>query len=467
MHQKEWSASTDGNVKLNTASNEAAKFYDATITQFLGWYDDPALGGLGGSLDAMLKADPEFILGRAFEVQLNLMGSLNAPHLDKTLAHKVTLLNELADKRKTSNSITEQELYHVDIVNLWAKNELKQVGQVLEKIITLYPNDLSALKMAQDTYFALGLSMQMRNSLAGSLNKIPATEPLKGYVHGMFAFALEESNMYDESQAQVLRALELIPHDTWAIHNYAHCLEMQAKTDEGLKWMYDKKADWAKCQTLACHQYWHTALFHINSSQFDEAVGLLDQEVLARCLSSGTSLDLVDAASMIYRMELSDLFNKTTQSSKDCKKRWSGVYDVCKPHMADHLWGFNDAHFLMSFLGTDDLKAAREFIDTLPQAKFMTGNLQESVVKPLLEAMYEFKLKNYAKCADLMEDLRFDIIKIGGSHAQRDVFEQLLLVAALKSDKLSHNKLAERMLRERDTIQGRRTVQTDLLAARA
>lgn len=448
---------------MKTTSNEAAKLYDAVVTQFCGWYDDNSLGGLGKSLGSMLEADPEFVLGRAFEVELNLMGSLNAQHLDKGLAQKVVDLNELA-KRKSS-SMSEQERYHVEIVNLWVNNELKQVGRVLEKIITLYPNDLSALKMAQDTYFALGLSMQMRNSLAGSLAQIPARNPLKGYAHGMFAFALEESNMYDESQAQVMEALKLIPHDTWAIHNYAHCLEMQAKTEEGLKWMYDRKADWAGCQTLACHQYWHTALFHINQSQFDEAVQLLDHEVLSRCLSNGTSLDLVDAASMVYRMELSNLF-ELAPSAGGKKDRWSGVYEVCKPHKDDHLWGFNDAHFMMSFLGMDDLKLAREFIDALPGAKFMLSNLQESVVKPLLEAMYQFKLKNYSKCVDIMEELRFDIIQIGGSHAQRDLFEQLLLVASLKSDKPSHNKLAQRMLNERDAIQGRRTVQTDLLANR-
>lgn len=409
----------------------------------------------------MVDEDPEFVLGVTLGVQLNLMGALSTPRLDKTLEGKIDSLNKLIERK--GNLVNEQELLHAQVVNCWAKNELKQSLRVLEKIVTLYPEDVAALKMIQDTNFFLGTALPMRNSLAYSLSKMSDKNPLKGYTHGMFSFALEESNMYDESQAEARKALQLTPNDTWAIHNYAHCLEMQAKTEEGLKWMYDRKCDWAPCQTLACHQYWHSALFHINNNQFDEAVALLDKEVLTRCVQGSSALDMHDAASMVYRMELVDLFGQVGKNDSDqMLKRWLGVYDMCKPHKEDHLSGFHDAHYLMSFLGMEDLKLAREFIDSIDEAPEVREGT--TLVKPLLEAMYQFKLGAYDKCVDLLADIRFDIIRIGGSHAQRDVFEQLLIVAALKSDKPSHNKLGERMLAEREAFHGRRTVQTDLLA---
>lgn len=415
----------------------------------------------------MLKADPEFVLGLALDLELNLMGSLSSPRYDQQLAQKIDSLNKLVERKR--DRLNDQELLHVQVVNHWANNELKDATRKLEKIATLYPEDVSALKMNQDTYFMLGTALPMRNSLASSLFQMSSKNPLKGYVHGMFAFALEESNMFDESQAQARKALELIPRDTWAIHNYAHCLEMQAKVEEGLKWMYDKKCDWSPCQMLACHQYWHSALFHINNNQFDEAVALLDKEVLTRCVSSkSTSLDLHDAASMVYRMELVDLFGKTIKkdnTKEDSHKRWSGVYNMCKPHRRDHLLGFNDAHFMMAYLGMDDMQTARELIDTIDESPYL--NEGQTVVKPLLEAMYQFKMAAYDRCVDLLESIRFDIIKIGGSHAQRDVFEQLMLVAALKSSKTAHNKLGQRMLYERENFHGNKVRQTELLAEAA
>lgn len=464
---QEWLASTNGCIVLNTASDEAAKQYDATLTQICGWYEDQSIGGLEGTRKAMLEADPEFVLGLALDLELNLMGSLSSPRYDQQLAGKIDSLNKLVQRKR--DQLNEQELLHVQVVNHWANNELKNATRKLEKIATLYPEDVSALKMNQDTYFMLGTALPMRNSLASSISQMSRKNPLKGYVHGMYAFALEESNMFNESQVQAREALKLIPRDTWAIHNYAHCLEMQAKVEEGLKWMYDKKCDWLPCQMLACHQYWHSALFHINNNQFDDAVALLDKEVLTRCVSSkATSLDLHDGASMLYRMELVDLFGKTSQkgdSKEESRRRWNGVYKMCKPHERDHLLGFNDAHFMMAFLGMDDMQTARELIDTIDESPYL--NEGQTVVKPLLEGMYQFKVGAYDKCVDLLENIRFDVIKIGGSHAQRDVFEQLLLVAALKSDKKAHNKLGERMLFERETFHGSKVKQTELLAEAA
>lgn len=450
----------EAKLDLQTPSDEAAKQYDAIITQWCGWYADDSLGGIEKCIERMINADPEFVLGRALELELTLSGCLTSPRFNKSLAESIDNFNKLIERK--DDKLTEQERLHAKAVNHMAVNEFKQLNKVLERIITLYPNDFQALKINQDTYFYLGTALPMRNSLAYALPNISDSNPLKGYAHGMFAFALEESNMYPQAQKEARRALELIPRDTWAIHNYAHCLEMQGLVEDGLKWMHEKKIDWAPCQTLACHQYWHTALFSINNNKYDDAVALLDNEVLTRCVSTGTSLDLHDAASMVYRMELVDLFGKTHKTERTSESRWAGVYEVCKPHKKDHLVGFNDAHYMMSYLGMNDLQSARELIETIDEVP--TLNEGQNVVKPLLEAMFQFKTGSYESCAEIMQSLRHDIIKIGGSHAQRDIFEQLLLVSALRSGKTEHNKLAQRMLVERDTFFGRRLAQTELLA---
>lgn len=453
--------STNNCIDLNTASDAAAKYYDATVLQLCGWYEDNSIGGLNGCAQGMVDEDPEFVLGLTLNLQLNLMGALRTPRFDETLKKKIELLNKLIERK--GKLVNEHELLHAEVVNLWSKNELRKSARVLERIVTLYPEDVAALKMIQDVNFFLGTALPMRNSLASSLPRMSDKNPLKGYVHGMFSFALEESNQYEESQIEALKALNLIPIDTWAIHNYAHCLEMQGLSEEGSKWMNDRKPDWKQCQTLACHQYWHSALFHINNNQFDEAVALLDQEVLTRCVQGSSALDMHDASSMMYRLELVDMFNQVQQNDPDqMRKRWSGIYTMTEPHKMDHLSGFHDAHYLMSFLGMNDLKLAREFIDSIDGAPELREGA--NLVKPLLEAMYQFKLGAFDKCVDLLADIRFDIIRIGGSHAQRDVFEQLLIVAALKSDKPSHNKLGERMLVEREFFHKKKTVQTELLA---
>ncbi|XP_068736666.1 uncharacterized protein [Montipora capricornis] len=46
-------------LPMSTTSNEAAKMFDATISQWTAHADDPVLGGLESSVNKMLSADPD------------------------------------------------------------------------------------------------------------------------------------------------------------------------------------------------------------------------------------------------------------------------------------------------------------------------------------------------------------------------------------------------------------------------
>lgn len=50
----------ESGISLSTPSNEAAKLYDAAVSQFVGWYDDKQLDGFEATLKKMLEADPQF-----------------------------------------------------------------------------------------------------------------------------------------------------------------------------------------------------------------------------------------------------------------------------------------------------------------------------------------------------------------------------------------------------------------------
>ncbi len=47
-------------MTLGTTSNEVAKLYDASLTQYIGWYDDYSLGGLEATIEKILYAEPQF-----------------------------------------------------------------------------------------------------------------------------------------------------------------------------------------------------------------------------------------------------------------------------------------------------------------------------------------------------------------------------------------------------------------------
>ncbi|XP_014678116.1 PREDICTED: tetratricopeptide repeat protein 38-like [Priapulus caudatus] len=72
----------------------------------------------------------------------------------------------------------------------------------------------------------------------------------------------------------------------------------------------------------------------------------------------------------------------------------------------------------------------------------------------------------YSEAVNILNPHRYIIIDIGGSNAQRDVFNQLLIHAAMKSDLSEHQRLARSLLIEWKAYK-RDSPMTDRLMARA
>ena len=263
------------------------------------------------------------------------------------------------------------------------------------------------------------------------------------YLHGMYAFGLVETNFHAKAELEAHKGLQRNPKDGWATHALAHVFEMDTRPDEGIKFMEETQRDWETCNHLACHNYWHSALYHIEKGQMESATSIFEDQVLKRAIKSQTMLDIVDASSLPFRMEL-DNYEKARPVTS---KHWDQIYSIVKPHLTDHITAFNDAHFLFACIGSNNYSAVEELLESLdPAIETIAGKFQ---VKALLQAIVAYGREQYRDCVDLLYPIRYKLIKIGGSDAQRDVFSQLLIMAALKSPSKHHRKLVEHLIIER------------------
>ncbi|XP_014675492.1 PREDICTED: tetratricopeptide repeat protein 38-like isoform X2 [Priapulus caudatus] len=94
---------------------------------------------------------------------------------------------------------------------------------------------------------------------------------------------------------------------------------------------------------LACHNFWHWAVYHIERGEHTAALDVFDSQIASRVRTSGAMLDIVDACSMLYRLEM--------EGVRVGQERWEDVAEICRPYADDHMLVFNDCHLLMSFLG--------------------------------------------------------------------------------------------------------------------
>uniref|UniRef100_A0A667GDD5 Tetratricopeptide repeat domain 38 n=1 Tax=Lynx canadensis TaxID=61383 RepID=A0A667GDD5_LYNCA len=394
----------DAGLPLSTTSNEACKLFDATLTQYVKWTNDKSLGGIEGCLSKLKAADPTFAMGHAISNGLVLIGTGSSVRLDRELDLAVKTMVEVSK----TQPLTQRERLHVSAVEAFAKGNFSRACELWEQILWDHPTDMLALKFSHDAYFYLGYQEQMRDSVARIYPFWTPDIPLSSYVKGIYSFGLMETNFYDKA-------------------------EKLAKEDSDM---------------LACHNYWHWALYLIEKGEYEAALTIYDTHILPSLKASGAMLDVVDSCSMLYRLHMEGV---------SVGERWQDVLSVTQKHSRDHILLFNDVHFLMASLGARDPQTTQELLTTLQDASESPGEncqhlLARDVGLPLCRALVEAENGNPDRVVELLLPIRYRIVQIGGSNAQRDVFNQLLIHAALNCASGVHKNVARSLLMERDAL---------------
>ncbi|KAM3610020.1 uncharacterized protein V6R79_024066 [Siganus canaliculatus] len=431
-------------LPLSTSSNEACKLYDAILTQYVKWRNDETVGGFEGCISAIHKADPSFVMGHVISTGLELLGTTTSTRVNERLASAVKRTVELAN----SQDISPRERLHVKAMELFSLGNFPKACDVWEDILLDHPTDMLALKFAHDGYFYMGAQIPMRDSVARVLPHWKPHMPLARYLNGLYSFGLMETRLYDRAEKVALEGLAVTPDDAWSVHSVAHVYEMKAEVDKGLKFMESREKDWQTSDALASHNYWHWALYFIEKGQYEDALQLFDSQVFKRCKASGSMLDTVDACSLLYRLQMEGVA---------VKDRWRELHQVTKPHTDDHVTLFNDLHFLMVSLGAKDSRASQRLLEGLQEMAKEPGDnhqyqLAQTIGIPMCQAMIEYDRGNCDGAVKLLYPLRYNMVNMGGSDAQRDVFNQLLIHTAMKSESKHHQKLGRCLLVERDAV---------------
>ncbi|XP_029698014.1 tetratricopeptide repeat protein 38 isoform X1 [Takifugu rubripes] len=452
----------DEGLTLSTSSNEACKLYDAILTQYVKWKNDETMGGIEGCISALQAADPNFVMGHMISTGLELVGTASTTRLNERLAGAVRRTVELAN----AQDITHREKLHVRAMELFSQGDFPKAADAWEDILLDHPTDMTALKFAHDTYFYMGAQLPMRDSVIRVLPHWKPHNPLYRYLNGMLSFGLLETRLYDQAEKVAMEGLALTPDDAWAVHSLAHVYEMRAEVDKSLSFFERTEKDWQSADMLASHNNWHWALNFIEKGQYEAALEIFDSkcfELISQCYlplyskimrifrfckSSGAMLDIVDACSLLYRLEMEGVC---------VKDRWQELFRVTRPHSDDHVTLFNDFHFLMVSLGAKDSSTSRRLLEGLQELSKEPGNNQQhhlagTVGVPMCQAMMEYDQGNHDRAFELLYPLRYKILGIGGSDAQRDLFSQLMVHAAMKSEKKRNQKLGRCLLMERDTV---------------
>jgi hypothetical protein len=415
-------------LSVSTRNDKCLAKFDEAVELLNGYYIDPL-----AAIDEALAEDPDFVMGHCFKA--GVFATVNEKSVEPELRKSL----EAAEAR--SHMANDRERAHMAAARVWMEGDLHRGAELYGRILHDYPQDIVALQFAHQGDFFTGSSQMLRDRVAQVLPHWSEDTPGYGYVLGMHAFGLEETNMYRRAEETGRRAVEMNGRDPWAIHAVAHVMEMEGRLDDGIGWLATRTGEWADGNAFAFHNWWHLALYHMERGEFAEVLALYDQRIKPG--PTPIALELVDGSALLWRLHLRGV---------DVGSRWKQLADAWEPMAEDAFYAFNDAHAMMCFVADGRMGAAKRTLAALERRVEGSGSnagMTRDVGLPLCRALWAFGQGDYDQVVNLLTPVRAIANRFGGSHAQRDVMHQTLIEAALRG---GHKRLAQALVAERTDL---------------
>jgi tetratricopeptide (TPR) repeat protein len=381
-----------------------------------------------------IEADPEFALAHS---ALAYMLHLRA---------EVAEAREYAQKAQTlAAGVSRRERQQVEAIALFVTGQGPRSYAIIREHLADYPRDILMLRVAQ-RLSVLGCS-------GAGIPSFPA--PLLALMQGVasdygddwaflgqYAFAHHETGHMEEARRLAERSLALRPTNAVAAHSVAHVFFETGDAANGGAFLETWLKGFDPRAPYHVHLSWHQALFELARGHYQRALALYETDIRPAVVANSAPA-LNDSAALLWRMYMYSGATPPVPPEE--------VRDLAAPAASRPGPAFRDAHAALAFAVAGDEVYMGQMIDRLQGLAHAGDVLAGEVTLPLARGIHAFAHGAYSEAVCHLEPLftepRLDqLARIGGSHAQREVFEDTLIQAYLRAEQFEK---AEAMLRTR------------------
>ncbi|OYW58194.1 MAG: tetratricopeptide repeat protein 38 family protein [Rhodobacterales bacterium 32-66-7] len=382
----------------------------------------------GPALNRVLTAAPDFALGQAIR-------GLSCLLLARS--EMVAVAREAHGAALAAAPGTRREAAFVQALGDWLDGHPSQAAARMQGVLDRHPRDALAMKLIHAIHFIMGRPVAMRKSVEAVL-PVWDDHPARGYLLGCHAFTLEETGEYAAAERSGRDGIDLCPDDAWGLHAVAHVHDMTGRARDGLDWLVGREPSWQHCNNFRFHVWWHRALMHLDLGEHDAVLALYDADI--RADKTDDYRDIANAASLLSRLELEGV---------QVGDRWEELAVLAEHRATDGCLAFADLHYMLALCGGSRDAAAARLIQRM-QATHSVGNEAAAVIAHpglhVAKGILAFANGEYSNAWAHLRAGRVDLQSVGGSHAQRDVFDRITIEAALRG---GYVDAAEGLLRDR------------------
>jgi tetratricopeptide (TPR) repeat protein len=324
------------------------------------------------------------------------------------------------------SQVTKRERWYIQAITAWATGAMERAVALHEAIAQEFPSDLISVQQGQYHYFYLG----DQERLLKIAQKVFSANQENSYLYGMLAFGLEQCHQLMEAETMARVATMINRYDPWAHHAIAHVMETQGRVDEGIVWMESYADTWEDCNSmLYTHNWWHIALYYLKKGDEEKVLELYDTRVWGRAQKESPK-DQVGAIALLLRLELRGV---------DVGIRWQQLSVYLVSRLYEHALPFHDLHYVYALARAGHTEWLAQMEQSMLQhVATLHPYLRQNwcaVAIPAAKGMVAHAQGNWLRAIAQLKPVLPLLHKIGGSHAQRVLFEQVYRDAVLQSEK--------------------------------
>jgi len=325
----------------------------------------------------------------------------------------------IANAIRTSDgtAVSPRKRAHFAAAEAWLSGNPVLAAESYAFILSRWPFDLLALRLAQSCYFFLG----WHDRLCAVVDEVvPAWKrDQRGFefLLAMASFAHAENGDPACAEALGRAALARDAACPLGVHAVAHAIAESGRHGIGAQWMRDQRAQWAGESRMRTHNAWHLAMFEVEEGNVGSALRILDTWLLPA--SARSPLDACDATALLWRLAAEGIVDEG---------RWCRISDAFERTLTPGFWPYVDLHAGLAHLTAGQQARAQRLVQAIERCA-AGGNhaalRARQITGPGLRALGTWTEGRYGDAARLLAGLQPFLGNAGGSRIQLNLFKTI------------------------------------------
>jgi tetratricopeptide (TPR) repeat protein len=323
-----------------------------------------------------------------------------------------------ARARESAAGATRRERQHVEAVGAFVAGETARGLALVDEHVKDFPRDAVLVNQASSAIALAGRSDREAYRLA-FLERLAPAYGEDWWFQSALWFTYHEVDRFEEARRLSERSLEQYPANASAAHNLAHIAFETLDIDAGAAFLDGWMAGYDRRAHFHCHLAWHQALFALHEGRYAQALAVFERDILGSVNRRST---MTDGCALLWRMRL---------DGRPEPLPWRALADIAGG-VSRPGYLFGEVHAALAYAACDDRAALGTLMDSLRALDAGGNPIAGRVVLPLVEGTAAFAAGDFAGALACFEPVEREIHRIGGSHAQWELFEETMVVCYLE-----------------------------------